>query len=63
MILKLEEGRKEVGLIKVAILIVMTVDAASKVDDMLVRSKYWTELSVKGATGQLWNAVVGVPLV
>lgn len=53
MILKLDEGRKEVGLIKVAILIVMTVDAARKVGDMFVRSKYWTELSVKEVTGQL----------
>jgi hypothetical protein len=53
MILKLDEGRNEVGLIKVAILIVMTVDAAKTVGDMLVRSKYWTELSVKEVTGQL----------
>ncbi len=55
MILKLEEGLKEVGFTKDTILMVMTVLAGKTLVDMLVRSKYWTELIDKGNTGQLWN--------
>lgn len=38
----------------------MTVLAGKTLVDMLVRSKYWTELIDKGNTGQLWNVVVVV---
>ena len=53
MILKLEDGRNELGFTNVAILIVITVKAGRLLEDMLVKSKYWTELSVKVETGQI----------
>lgn len=57
MILKLDEGLKDVGFIRDTILMLMTVEAGRTVELMLVRSKYCTELISKGETGQLWNGV------
>ncbi len=55
--LKLEEGRKEFGLIKEVIFMTITVEAGKALDEMLFNSKYWTELSVKEVTRQLCSGI------
>lgn len=56
--MKDEEGFNDVGFAKEFILIMMTVDAGKTEAEILPNSKYWTELSVKGVTGQLCYGVV-----